>query len=133
MVIFFCISLFLAVYPDPNLPFNVTIVSVTSYLFHFCFILVQIVFILPQILSRWPGYYVFVITTTLSDRRSLLRELGSLYLSSRITTIIYTLDSSSFPINKLRNLGIRNIQTTHFMMLDMDLVLSRMFVILFSI
>ena len=126
MVIFFCISLFLAVYPDPNLPFNVTIVSVTSYLFHFCFILVQIVY-------RWPGYYVFVITTTLSDRRSLLRELGSLYLSSRITTIIYTLDSSSFPINKLRNLGIRNIQTTHFMMLDMDLVLSRMFVILFSI
>ena len=45
MVIFFCISLFLAVYPDPNLPFNVTIVSVTSYLFHFCFILVQIVYL----------------------------------------------------------------------------------------
>lgn len=41
----FCISLFLAVYPDPNLPFNVTIVSVTSYLFHFCFILVQIVYL----------------------------------------------------------------------------------------
>ena len=40
----FCTSLFLAVYPNPNLPFNVTIVSVTSYSFSCYFTLVQIVF-----------------------------------------------------------------------------------------
>ena len=51
--------------------------------------------------------------------------LGSIYLPDRVTTIVYMTDSFVFPINLLRNLGIRNIQTSHFMVLDMDLMLSR--------
>ena len=42
------------------------------------------------------------------------------YLVSR-----YLKSSTLFPINRLRNLAIQNIRTTHFLILDMDLRLSR--------
>ena len=51
--------------------------------------------------------------------------LGSIHIPSRVTVLLYTVESSIFPINFLRNLGIRNIETSHFMVLDMDLMLSR--------
>lgn len=43
----------------------------------------------------------------------------------RLTTIMYLVDDESdesidFPINKLRNLGIRSTHTTHYLVLDMD-------------
>lgn len=82
-------------------------------------------FMLPQILSRWPGRYVIVISTSKSKLRETLKRLGSIHLPERVTTLVYTVQSSVFPINLLRNLGIRNIQTSHFMVLDMDLMLSR--------
>ena len=80
---------------------------------------------LPQILSRWPGRLVLVISTTNETQQETLDRLGSFHLPERVTTLVYTLASSVFPINLLRNLGIRNIQTSHFMVLDMDLMLSR--------
>ena len=82
-------------------------------------------FMLPQILSRWPGRYVFVISTSNSTQQKTVDLLGSFHLPERVTTIVYTVESSIFPINFLRNLGIRNIETSHFMVLDMDLMLSR--------
>ena len=57
--------------------------------------------------------------------RETLDLLGAVNLPERVTTLVYLTDSSEFPINRLRNLGIRNIQTSHFMVLDMDLMLSR--------
>lgn len=52
--------------------------------------------------------------------------IASHYLPSRLTLILYLTGPKSpekgiFPVNKLRNLGIRNIVTTHFQILDMDL------------
>lgn len=43
----------------------------------------------------------------------------------RLTTVMYLVDDESnesidFPINKLRNLGIRSSHTTHYLVLDMD-------------
>ena len=80
---------------------------------------------LPQILSRWPGRYVFVISVSNDTQQKTVDFLGSLRLPDRVITIVYTVESSIFPINFLRNLGIRNIETSHFMVLDMDLMLSR--------
>jgi singapore isolate B (sub-type 7) whole genome shotgun sequence assembly, scaffold_4 len=51
--------------------------------------------------------------------------LGFIYLPDRVTTLVYSVQSSEFPINLLRNLGIRNVETSHFIVLDMDLMLSR--------
>ena len=51
--------------------------------------------------------------------------LGSIFLPDRVTTLVYSVQSSSFPINVLRNLGIRNVETSHFIVLDMDLMLGR--------
>ena len=82
-------------------------------------------FMLPQILSRWPGRFVLVISTSVDMQQLTVDFLGSLFLPSRVTTIVYTVESSVFPINLLRNLGIRNIETSHFIVLDMDLMLSR--------
>ena len=80
---------------------------------------------LPQILSRWQGRYVFVISTTNDTQQETVNQLGTIHLPKRVTTLVYAMNSSDFPINRLRNLGIRNIQTSHFMVLDMDLMLSR--------
>lgn len=80
---------------------------------------------LPQILSRWSGPYVIVISVPKNKQQETVRMLGSIHLPERVTTLVYALSSSLFPINFLRNLGIRNIKTSHFMVLDMDLMLSR--------
>lgn len=51
------------------------------------------------------------------------------YLPSRLTMIFYLVDksrpdSNTFPINYLRSLGISNVNTTHYIVMDMDLHLS---------
>lgn len=46
-------------------------------------------------------------------------------LPSRLTLLLYIHPRSSiFPINTLRNLAIRNIETTHFLIQDSDLLIS---------
>ena len=55
-----------------------------------------------------------------------LKLIASHYLPPRVTLLLYLIGPNSpekgqFPVNKLRNLGIRNIVTTHFQILDMDL------------
>lgn len=82
-------------------------------------------FMLPQILSRWSGRYVLVISVSNDTQQKTVDLLGSIHIPSRVTVLLYTVESSIFPINFLRNLGIRNIETSHFMVLDMDLMLSR--------
>lgn len=55
-----------------------------------------------------------------------IRYLNQHHFPSRVTILLYLVDKehpfySVFPINELRNLAIRNIRTTHFLILDMDL------------
>ena len=69
---------------------------------------------------------VLVLNGPLSDQADILYTLETTYLPSRLTILVYLIPPSSpeqgqFPVNKLRNLGIRNIATTHFQVLDMDL------------
>lgn len=80
---------------------------------------------LPQLLSRWSGRFVLVISTSMDTQQKAVDLLGFIYLPDRVTTLVYSVQSSEFPINLLRNLGIRNVETSHFIVLDMDLMLSR--------
>ena len=73
---------------------------------------------------------VLVIYATSSQEIHLVRYISSHYIPKRVTILFYLVSryqksSSIFPINRLRNLAIRNIRTTHFLILDMDLRLSR--------
>ena len=56
----------------------------------------------------------------------LFNSSNSVICNSRIRIITYVADKSStfyenFPINILRNIGIRNTQTSHFVFLDFDM------------
>ena len=69
-----------------------------------------------------------VISYTNEDKYALNDWLATTYLPDRVTIITYRLKFKGyFPINKLRNLGIQHIQTTHYMVLDIDLMVSSMF------
>lgn len=64
-----------------------------------------------------------------TEESNVIRYINTHYFPDRFTFILFLTDeqhpySVSFPVNFLRNLAIRNIQTTHFQILDMDLRLS---------
>ena len=59
-----------------------------------------------------------------------IRFINNHHFPDRMTLLLFLVDNdhmfySVFPINRLRNLAIRNIRTTHFLVLDMDLRVSR--------
>lgn len=52
--------------------------------------------------------------------------ITSLRLPSRIRIVLYipqknSKETSDYPVNKLRNIAIVNIVTTHFLVMDMDM------------
>ena len=56
----------------------------------------------------------------------LLKYIQSHYLPSRLTIILYLVDKhhpqyNRFPVNYLRSLGISNVRTSHYIVLDIDL------------
>ena len=66
------------------------------------------------------------------DQYLITDKLNKYHYPDRLTLILYLVDkqhphSKGFPINYLRNLAIRNIRTTHFIILDMDLRVSSMY------
>ena len=57
--------------------------------------------------------------------QAILKYYNEHSYESRLTTILYLVDNLSdesidFPINKLRNLGIKSSHTTHYLVIDMD-------------
>ena len=92
--------------------------------------------LLPQLLFRWRGFgqdvrvsrrpLVIVLNGPMKMEEAFVSFIASHYLPPRLTLLLYLIGPNSsekgqFPVNKLRNLGIRNIATTHFQILDMDL------------
>ena len=72
---------------------------------------------------------VLVIYATSTEEVHLVRYISTHFIPKRVTILFYLVSrylktSTVFPINRLRNLAIRNIRTTHFLILDMDLRLS---------
>ena len=65
------------------------------------------------------------------ERDEILAQLPALQNPINLTMILYEptdddLDYYDFPINKLRNLCIRNIRTSHFLTLDLDMWPTRL-------
>ena len=84
----------------------------------------------PSLKILLPRPIVLVIYATSSQEIHLVRYISTHHIPKRVTILFYLVSryqksSSVFPINRLRNLAIRNIRTTHFLILDMDLRLSR--------
>ena len=75
----------------------------------------------------YASYLVLVISYTNEEAMELNDWLATTYFPERVTIITYRLRSKArFPINTLRNLGIKHIRTTHYMVLDIDLMVSSM-------
>ena len=96
-------------------------------------------FSLRHFLYRYRGYCLFngvmdrplsiVIHIQQQHEPYVIRFINNHHFPKRLTLLLYLVDASHeyysvFPINKLRNLAIRNIRTTHFLVLDMDLRVS---------
>lgn len=63
-----------------------------------------------------------VISCSVSEQSQVLEYISSHFFPSRVTLILYTLSNTEeFPINKLRNIAIKSVTTSHFLILDMDL------------
>lgn len=65
---------------------------------------------------------VIVFNGVVSEEKAFIDYLNTHFLPARLTTLLYLMPQRGFfPVNLLRNLAIRNIRTTHFQVLDMDL------------
>lgn len=81
---------------------------------------------LPSLLERWEGEFSIAVKVRNLDERKASKMVKSLNLPNRVRTILYIVsarssEASDFPVNKLRNIAIVNIVTTHFLVLDMDM------------
>lgn len=66
---------------------------------------------------------VFTIQVKNNEKDAVVEKVKSLQLPSRVTIVLMiTKDNcNKFYVNKLRNIAITSIRTTHFLVLDMDL------------
>lgn len=86
----------------------------------------------PYLLARWSGYehIISLISRDLSiavfvtaKEETMLRRIvenGNYESRLRITPLMAQ-NNKEYPINKLRNLAIRNVRTSHFWLTDMDM------------
>ena len=59
-------------------------------------------------------------------QKEVLAFVQSTFLPDRLTTLVYLVARRHphfrhFPVNFLRNLGIRNVETSHYIVMDMDM------------
>lgn len=69
---------------------------------------------------------VIVVNGRSDEERAISEYIRNTYLPSRLTVIMYLMGyknpmAKQFPVNLLRNLAIRNVETTHYLIMDMDL------------
>ena len=69
---------------------------------------------------------IIVINGNLQEEKAVVDYLRSNYLPSRLMVLVYLMgplhpQSKNFPVNFLRNLAIRNVETTHYIIMDMDM------------
>ena len=81
---------------------------------------------LPSLLERWEGEFCIAVKVKNLDERKASAAVRKLHLPDRVRIILYIVSARSseatdFPVNKLRNIAIVNIVTTHFLVLDMDM------------
>ena len=60
------------------------------------------------------------------EEKAIIDYLREHYIPKRLTLLIYLVSPrnpqyKTFPVNMLRNLAIRNVRTSHYMIMDMDM------------
>ena len=84
---------------------------------------------LRYILRRWSGRIVAVLALSPRNYQRYLKDADDVLRFSpprRLKIVLYKYsESEPFPVNKLRNLAINNIETTHFFYNDIDFLPSR--------
>lgn len=83
------------------------------------------IFYIPYLLRRWSGRLSLVLYGTDDEEAKIIQYLDQREYDERLSLIVYlvkngTEESKTFPINALRNLGIQNSRTTHYMVTDFD-------------
>ena len=77
---------------------------------------------IQELSYRWSGMYIFVFYAHSGDSSIIERMITITSHSVRVQVVIVTANSDSvFPINSLRNTGIRQVTTSHYAVTDMDL------------
>ena len=76
--------------------------------------------------------YSIAVFTHSNQVEETIKLIKSLQLPSRVRIVLYIPQKDSekigdYPVNKLRNIAIVNIITTHFLVMDMDMRPARMF------
>lgn len=102
---------------------------------------------LPFLLQRWKGWkwseivrrrsYSIAVLTHAKQVKDAVERIKSLHLPSRVRIIVYipqknSKEKNDYPVNKLRNIAIVNIITTHFLVMDMDMWPARTFLLSIS-
>lgn len=69
---------------------------------------------------------LIVVNGKLKEEKSIINFIRDHYLPNRLTMLLYLVSPSNpryytFPVNMLRNLAIRNVRTSHYMVMDMDM------------
>ena len=81
--------------------------------------------------NRVVGRHIIIIVMDSVDKEKVyLDYIRNHYLPSRLTLLLYLVQENHkyynhFPVNYLRSLGISNVNTSHYIVMDMDLHLSR--------
>lgn len=83
------------------------------------------IFYISHLLSRWGGRLSLVLYGMDDEEAKIIEYLDKREYDSRLSLLVYlvrnnTEESKTFPINALRNLGIQNSRTTHYMVTDFD-------------
>ena len=78
---------------------------------------------IPFFLERWPAYMSISIQCKVNEVKQVEQEIKKLDLPDRVAVILLTVGrmNDKFYVNRLRNLAITAIRTTHFFTLDMDM------------
>ena len=76
-------------------------------------------------LRLWNGFVIASVYCLKSEEESLIQFIESKHYPSRFHIILYIVEDtewnvSIYPMNVLRNEGIKRVTTTHYLVLDMD-------------
>ena len=129
-------SLFTDPVPDKNRLLGVTLLTVITYLHKQQITIRSDELVSSTFITKWKGCFsslkfthrhvVVVVWASWNEEHKLVSQIVSRRLPSRVSVVLVTYGmqnafSGSFPINLLRDIGLRAVVTSHVLVLDSDI------------
>ena len=129
-------SLFTDPVPDKNRLLGVTLLTVITYLHKRPITIRRDELVSSTFVTKWKGYFlslrfthryvVVVIWASWNEEHELVSRIIARRLPGRVSVVLVTYGtqnafSNSFPINLLRDIGLRAVVTSHVLVLDSDI------------